>query len=64
MKSWWTRWWLDSSSSNFVDYLLSWLGSCLAVISCGQAVGSNLVSWVGVLFCTIAALVFVAARWM
>ena len=62
MKSWWTRWWLDSSSSNFVDYLLSWLGSCLAVISCGQAVGSNLVSWVGVLFCTIAMLLSFLVR--
>ena len=40
--------WRDTSQANWIDYLLCWLSSGLAVFSCGQAVNTNMVSMIGV----------------
>lgn len=42
--------------------MISWFGSCLAVISCGQAVGANDVSIFGVVACTIGTIVSLTMR--
>ena len=49
--------WQDTSRANWIDYLLCWLSSSLAVYSCGQAVATNIVSIVGVVGVTIGILI-------
>lgn len=51
------NWWTDTSKANWVDYAISWLASALAAFSCGQAVGSDQVSGLGVLFVTVGTLI-------
>ncbi len=45
--------WQDTSKANWIDYVLCWLSSALAVYSCGQAVATNVVSFIGVFGVTI-----------
>lgn len=56
--------WQDTSRANWIDYGLSWIGSALAVFSCGQAVNSLEVSGIGVLAVTLGAVLsyFIRAK--
>jgi transglutaminase-like putative cysteine protease len=56
--------WQDTSRANWIDYGLSWIGSALAVFSCGQAVNSMEVSMIGLLAVTLGMVVsyFVRAK--
>ncbi len=56
------NWWTDTSTANWVDYLISWIASSLASFSCGQAVGSDTVSVLGVGIVTIGTLLSYLAR--
>ncbi len=56
------NWWTDTSTANWVDYMISWLASGLAAFSCGQAVGSDKVSTLGVGIVTIGTLLSYLAR--
>ena len=56
------NWWTDTSAANFVDYVISWLASSLAAWSCGQAVGSDTVSILGLGIVTVGSLLSFLAR--
>lgn len=56
------NWWTDTSAANWVDYLISWVASGLAAYSCGQAVGSDTVSFLGVGIVSIGILLSYLAR--
>lgn len=56
------NWWTDTSAANFVDYLISWIASSLAAWSCGQAVGSDRVSVLGLGVVTVGSLLSFLAR--
>lgn len=56
------NWWTDTSTANWVDYLISWVASLLAAFSCGQAVGSDTVSVLGVGVVTVGTLLSYLGR--